>query len=77
MNLVYEAGWHTYEEWGGIEIFEGTEGQLYARLGGYSVYGDPQDPEWAEPYPITLQQSIDLIDEWTAIEKEYEGYCDS
>ena len=76
MKLVYEAGWHTYEEWGGVEIFEDTEGQLYARHGGYSVYGDPQDPDWNELYPVTLQESIDLIDEWTAIEKEYEGYCD-
>ena len=76
MKLVYEAGWHTYEEWGAVEIYEDTEGQLYARLGGHSVCGNPQDPDWAQLCPVTLQESIDLIDEWTAIEKEYEGYFD-
>lgn len=75
LQLVYEASWHTYEEWGGIEIFEDASGHLFARDGGYSVYGDPRDPEWSELYDVTLQETIDLIDEWTAIEKEYEDYC--
>lgn len=74
MNLLYEASWHTYEEWGGVEIYEDGAGLLYVREGGYSVYGNPHDPEWGELYEITMQDAVGLIDEWAAIEKEYEAY---
>ena len=72
--LVYEAQWSTYEEWGAVEIYEDPAGNFTVRYGGYSVMAPHGEPDWQDLEPITLKEVIDLIDEWTAIEKEYENY---
>lgn len=74
MEMIFESQWSTYEEWGAIKIFEDSSGKFYAQDGGHSVYSLPSDPEWNEPYEISLQDALDLIDEWDEIEKEYENY---
>jgi hypothetical protein len=74
MELVYEARWTTYEEWGGIEIYEDSAGNFSARFGGYSVMAPPGEPAWGECESISGATVLLMIDEWTKIEKEYENY---
>ena len=79
MQLVYEGNWHTYEEWGGIRIYEdagpeNTDGLFHVEHGGHSVYSSPKDPDWEEPYVVSFETVLDLIDEWEQIEKENEEY---
>ncbi len=75
MQLVYEGNWSTYEEWGGVRVFE-MGNQLYIQYGGHSVYSGPSDPDWEEPYLSSYEEVLELIDEWDKIEKEYETYFD-
>lgn len=75
MELVYEASWHTYEEWGGVKIYEDSAGNFSVQYGGYSVMAPSGEPEWSEIEPISAQEMLDLIDEWVIIELEYENYC--
>ena len=75
MKLIYEANWHTYEEWGGIRIFENEAGQLFCQEGGYSVMAPHDENGWQDMYEISYDDAIGLIDEWDATEKEYENYC--
>jgi len=75
MELIYEGNWHTYEEWGGIRIFENEAGQLFCQEGGYSVMASYNENGWDEIYEISYDVAIELIDEWDKIEKEYENYC--
>lgn len=77
MTLVYEGNWHTYEEWGGLRIYEDASGHFYAQDGGYSVYSSPNEPDWDEPYIIAAQTALDLIDEWSEIERENELFWDT
>lgn len=74
MELVYEARWATYEEWGSVEVYEKSDGSFMVRYGGYSVMADSNDPEWQEPYAISGEAVLALIDEWVEIEREYENY---
>lgn len=62
MNLVYEEQWSTWEEWGGIKIFQDEAGNYFAQDDGYSVYGS--EPYENELYPITEDRAIELIYEW-------------
>jgi len=74
-QLIYEANWHTYEEWGGIRIYgDNSDDVFYVELGGHSVYSDPGQPDWEEPYVANMEHVLDLIDEWTQIEKDNEDY---
>ena len=74
MEMVYEGNWHTYEEWGGIRIFEDENGCFYVQDGGYSVYSNNDEPDWYEPYLVSSERVMELIDEWALIEKENEEY---
>jgi hypothetical protein len=74
MELVYEASWHTYEEWGGVEIYEDSAGNFSARFGGYSVMAPYDEPEWGELESIPGNDVLALIDEWAEIKREYENY---
>jgi hypothetical protein len=76
MQLVYEGNWSTYEEWGSIRIYENSYGDFLVHQGGRSVYSDPDDQDWDDPYPASYVEVLDLIDEWDEIEKEYENYFD-
>lgn len=73
MQLVYEQQWSTYEEWGGIRIYEHNE-CFYVQDGGYSVMSDNNDPEWDEHYIVSGATVLELIDEWEAIAKDDEEY---
>lgn len=72
MELVYEQSWHTYEEWGGIHIYENSDGSFFYQSGGHSVYSSPCDPEWEELEPISGDTVIELIDEWEQIARQDE-----
>jgi hypothetical protein len=74
MNLVYEANWHTHSEWGGIRIYEDENECFHVQYGGHSVYSSPKDPDWEEPYIVSPDTVLELIDEWVAIEKQNEEY---
>jgi hypothetical protein len=74
MELVYEANWHTYEEWGGIRIYEDENECFRVETGGHSVYSSPKDPEWEEPYVVSFENVLELIGEWDQIEKENEEH---
>lgn len=74
MKLVYEANWHTYEEWGGIRIYEDNDGCFHVERGGRSVYSSHKDPDWEEPYIVPFETVLELVDEWDQIEKENEEY---
>ncbi len=74
MNLVYEANWNTYEEWGGVRIYEDEDGCFHVQHGGRSVYSSHKDPDWEEPYVVSMDTVLEVIDEWVAIEKENEEY---
>lgn len=75
MQLAYEADWSTYEEWGAIKILEEKE-KYFVQYGGRSVYTAPEESDWMDPQEISLEEAIDLIDEWDNIQKEYEHYFD-
>ena len=46
MELIFCATWHTYEEWGGLAIWQ--DGDLYyCSHGGYNVFGS--DDGWHPP----------------------------
>jgi hypothetical protein len=75
MQLIYEANWSTYEEWGAVRVFEQDE-QLYIQYGGRSVYSELRDPDWEEPYLSSYEEVLELIDDWDGIKKEYENYFD-
>jgi len=73
MELVYEQQWSSYEDWGGIEIYEDAAGDFHVREGGYSsVWSLHSDPIWEETEPADFVEVIDLIDKWEAIAKENE-----
>jgi len=72
MQLVYEANWSTYEEWGAVRVFE-QDKQLYIQHGGHSVHSDISDPDWDEPYLSSYEEVLELIDDWDKIEKEKEN----
>lgn len=76
MKLIYEAGWSSYEEWGGIEIYvdEDYSDMYYVKLGGHSVYSSMKDPDWEEPYLATEYDVMVLKEEWEQIETENEEY---
>lgn len=74
MQLVYEANWHTYEEWGGIRIYEDIHERFYVELGGRSVWSSFNDPDWEEPYIVSPETALELICEWDRIEQENEEY---
>lgn len=75
IDLVYEGNWHSYEEWGGVRIYEDTNEEcFYVSYGGYSVMADSNDPEWEELEVISASTVLDIIDEWDIIEKENEEY---
>lgn len=74
MELVYEANWHTYEEWGGVEIYENSAGNFSVRFGGHSVMAPSNEPAWGELESIPGNDVLALIDEWAEIEREYENY---
>lgn len=74
MHLVYEANWNTYEEWGGIRIYEDSAECFHVEHGGRSVYSSHKDPDWEEPYIVPYETVLELIDEWDQIEKENEEY---
>lgn len=74
MELIYEGNWHTYEEWGAVRIFEDNNGNFYAQTGGHSVYASAHEPDWTGPFLISMQEALDLIDEWDQIEKENEDF---
>lgn len=74
MQLVYEAGWQTYEEWGAIRIYEDVDGCFHVEHGGRSVYSSHKDPDWEEPYVAPFETVLELIEEWDQIEKENEEY---
>ena len=71
MKLIYEGSWSTYEEWCGVQIFEDEHGALWQKNGGYSVMGDPNDPEWEETlWPISYEDAMELIDEYDRLTEE-------
>ena len=72
MILVYEQQWSTYEEWGGIRIYEDADGCFHYQSGGHSVYSSPHDPTWEELEVISGDTVLDLIDEWEQIAQENE-----
>lgn len=74
MQLVYEGNWHTYEEWGGIRIYEDEFNCFHTQTGGHSVYSNAGDPEWEELYAVSFETALDLIDEWDDIEADNEKY---
>ena len=75
MNLVYEGNWSTYEEWGGVRIYEDSKEEcFYISYGGYCVMLDSNDPEWDELEIIAASTVLEIIDEWDIIEKENEEY---
>ena len=76
MKLIYESGWHSYEEWGGIEIYvdEDYSDMYYVKLGGRSVYSSMDDPEWEELYLATEYDVMVLKEKWNQIKKENEEY---
>jgi len=74
MKLVYEGNWHTYEEWGGVRIFEDEHGEFWQQDGGYSVMDCGNDPDWDDPYKVSYVTALNVIDEWDTIEKENREY---
>ena len=77
MKLVYEGNWHSYEEWGGIRIYEDADECFHVQTGGHSVYSSPKDPDWEELYVVSFATVLELIDEWDQIEKENEEYWET
>jgi hypothetical protein len=63
-EVVYEAGWSSYEEYGHITIYEREDGTMYQVTKGYNVYNGEYDPG---PEDITLEEALELIDEWEVI----------
>lgn len=75
VEIVYEANWHTYEEWGGIRIYgDGGDDVFYVQVGGHSVYSEAGHPDWEDPYVADIAHVLDLIDEWVQVEKENDDY---
>jgi hypothetical protein len=76
VKLIYESGWHSYEEWGGIEIYvdEDYSDMYYVKLGGRSVYSSMDDPEWEELYLAAEYDVMVLKEKWNQIKKENEEY---
>jgi hypothetical protein len=77
MQLVYEGNWNTYEEWGGIRIYEDIHECFWVEHGGRSVYSSHKDPDWEEPYIVSFETVLELIDEWDQIEKENEEHWEA
>jgi hypothetical protein len=77
MKPVYEGNWNTYEEWGGIRLFEDSDECYYVQYGGHSVYSSAEDPDWEEPYIVSFATVLELIDEWDQIEKENDEYWEN
>lgn len=76
MQLAYEEEWHTYEEWGGVRIWEDDDGCLYAQHGGYSVMVplEEQRQEWGDPESISWDEAIEIITEWDEFARENAEY---
>jgi len=74
MKLIYEQQWSTYEEWGAVRILEDEHGAFWQQDGGYSVMASADEPDWYEPFPISYDVAIDLIEEWEQIASEDEDY---
>lgn len=74
MELVYEGNWNTYEEWGGVRIFQDQDDCFHVQYGGRSVYSSYKDPDWEEPYIISMETALEVIDEWDQIGKENEDF---
>lgn len=70
MQLIYEGDWSTYEEWGAVRIYEDDRGCFYVEEGGHSVYSDPREPEWDAASRISMEEALQLIDEWDEIMKD-------
>lgn len=77
MKLVYEGNWHTYEEWGGIRVYEDADECYYVQYGGRSVYSGMRDPDWEDCYQVSFATVLELIDEWDQIEKQNEEYWEN
>jgi hypothetical protein len=76
MKLIYEGNWNTYEEWGGVRIFEDEHGALWQQDGGYSVMGPADEPKWDEVYCVSYETALNTITEWDQIEKNNEEFWD-
>jgi hypothetical protein len=77
VKLIYEGNWHTYEEWGGVRIFEDEHGALWQQDGGYSVMGTADQHEWDEVYCVSYEAALNTITEWDQIEKNNEEFWDN
>lgn len=77
MELVYNASWHSYEEWGEIRIYDDGDENFHVQWGGQTVYSSPDDPEWGELHEISFANVLELIDEWNQIERENEEYWEN
>ncbi len=64
---IYHEQWNGYEEWGGVFILE-KDGKLYEQTCGYSVMSG-EDEIW-EPREISLEETLEIIEEWEVIVSE-------
>lgn len=71
-EIVHHASWSTYEENGWMFILR-NRGQLYALEYQYSVMADDNSVYW-DPYLITEDRALELIEEWEETVKEIEKF---
>ena len=56
MNLIYEGEWNSYEEWGGLRIYE-KDGEYFVQEGGFCVLADPPTSEWGPIYKVSFESA--------------------
>ena len=72
-ELIYENEWHTYEEYGWVNIFQ--EGDRYfVQEFNYCVMNVDNDDSNVPLEEVTFEQAYELFHEWEEVAKKYEEY---
>lgn len=62
-NIVFEASWCDWEEYGWIYIFE-KDGKYYALEGGHCVMCESYDTTWDDLYLVSEDEALELMFRW-------------
>ena len=73
-DLIYENSWNSYEEWGGVRIYQ-RDSEYFVQNGGYSVMAESNEPPWFDVRPISLERALEIVEDWEEIVKDFENNC--
>ncbi len=72
MELIYDDGWSTYEEYGRLRIYQNGD-QYFLQTSGSCVYGSPSEYE-NDIEPCSYDQAIEEMLEMEETILELEDY---